>query len=139
MEQRRWSGPGLHVQSKFSVEPCPNQRPAQAQQINLSGIAFAWKLVRQRDGFHLLATRVNLRHTCMVSLLSKQMCAGDLPISYICLCLPTSIYLFLSSLTLYASFYSFSFILFYLFFLKTTFIIFFYSIILALSFSLFSI
>jgi len=49
----------------------------QAQQINLSGIAFAWELVRQRDGFHSLATRVNLHHTCMVSLLLKQMCTRE--------------------------------------------------------------
>ena len=54
--------------------------------------------------------------------------------------LPTySIYLFLSSLILYTPFYSFSFSLLYLFLLKTTFIIFFYNVILTLSFSIFSI
>ena len=53
--------------------------------------------------------------------------------------LPTSTCLFLSSLTIYSSFYSFSFSLLYLFLLKTRFIIFFYSIILTLNFSIFSI
>ena len=52
---------------------------------------------------------------------------------------PTSTYLFLSALILYTYFYSFSFSLPYLFLLKTTFIILFYSIILTLSISIFSI